>query len=209
MSLRRPRRLGVFGGSFDPVHAGHLRLARWARRALGLDEVWLVPCARSADGKALAPGRLRLRWLRAALRGQAGLRACDWELKRGGLSRTVDTLRQLRRRFGAGVELTLLLGQDQARRLPAWKQARRLPQLAGLAVFGRGGAAGRLPAGYGLRRLPSPACAVSSTQLRERLRAGLSVRRLLPAALRDEPSLARAYGRPPRLALGRGRGYHR
>ncbi|HXB98728.1 MAG TPA: nicotinate (nicotinamide) nucleotide adenylyltransferase, partial [bacterium] len=71
---------GLFGGSFNPVHRGHIRLALIARKALGLDQVWMVPCALSADGKPLADGKLRLAWLRKSVRGIPGLKVWDGEL---------------------------------------------------------------------------------------------------------------------------------
>jgi nicotinate-nucleotide adenylyltransferase len=132
-----PRSIGLFGGSFNPAHIGHVLLARWARAALRLDEVWLLPCAQSADGKKLAPAAARLRVLRAALKGERGLKICGLDLERGGVSRAVDTLRALRAGAGPQARYTWLLGQDQALRLPRWKEARALPALAGFAYFSR------------------------------------------------------------------------
>ena len=190
-----PRRaIGLFGGSFNPVHSGHVLLARHARKALGLDEVWLIPCARSADRKALAPGALRLRWLRLALRGEEGLKASDIELKRGGVSRTVDTLRQLRCELGEGVAFTVLLGQDQALRLPRWKDAVLLTGLCRLAVFRRSGVGPDL--GPGFRPLNAPLFDISSSDIRARIRARRSVGLLLPPALVRDRGLMAHFGRP-------------
>lgn len=186
------RRLGVFGGSFDPVHVGHLLLARRALEQLRLDEVWLIPCARSADGKRLAPGEMRLRWLRRALRGQAGLRASDLELRRGGVSRSVDTLRELRQRLGAGVALTLCLGQDQAAALPRWKEPWSIAGLARLAVFGRGGQA-RLPKGFSGTLVKGPELDISSNEIRSRIRAGRPLDWLLAPGLAQSHELKSCY----------------
>ena len=151
-----PRRLGFFGGSFDPVHKGHLALAEQARALLRLDQVWLIPCAASADGKRLAPGLLRLAWLKRALQGKPGLAAWDGELRRGGVSRTIDTLRQLRRELGPGVRFSLLLGADQVAQLPTWKEAGRLQAYCGLAAFRREGSRPRAPKGFRVRWLDAP-----------------------------------------------------
>jgi nicotinate-nucleotide adenylyltransferase len=188
-----PKRLGLLGGSFDPVHRGHLALAESARRLLGLDEVWLIPCATSADGKRLAPGRLRLAWLRAALKGLDGLKAWDGELRRGGVSRSIDTLRQLRRALGPEVELFLLLGADQVAQLPAWKEAGRLQAYASLVAFRRAGSRPRAPQGFRVRWLDAPLRSESSTSLRAALAAGKRPKGLPPALARD-PRLARVYG---------------
>ena len=186
------RSLGLLGGSFNPVHNGHLALAQAARALLHLDEVWLIPCAESADLKPLAPGGQRLAWLKAALKGHAGLRAWDGELKRGGVSRSIDTLRQLKRELGPAVGLTLLLGADQAARLASWKEAGGLAALAQLAAFRRAGTHPRAPKGFRVRWLDAPLQAASSTAIRAALAAGKRPRGL-PKALADDPRLARAY----------------
>ncbi len=190
-----PRSLGILGGSFNPVHSGHVLLARVARRSLGLDEVWLIPCARSADGKRLAPGDLRMRWLKAALRGEEGLRASGLELRRGGVSRTVDTLRELRVRLGGGVRLTLLLGQDQFLRLPEWKEARTLPGLCRLAVFSRPGVPAGAPAGFRARRVRAPLLDISSSGIRALIRADAPLSLWLPPALARDATLRRHFGK--------------
>ncbi len=169
-------------------------MARLARAALGLDEVWFIPCARSADGKELAPGALRLRWLRQALRGRAGVRVCDLELRRGGVSRTVDTVRQLRAALGPGVEFTLLLGQDQALRLPAWKQAWRLAAWVRLAVFARPGWSADLSPAYAWTRVAGAVPPCSSRRIRATLARGGRAVRCLPPALVGDASLRRRYG---------------
>jgi nicotinate-nucleotide adenylyltransferase len=188
------RSLGLFGGSFDPVHSGHVLLARHAREALGLDEVWFMPCSRSADGKSLAPGALRLRWLNKALLGESGLKASDLELKRGGISRTIDTLRELRT-LGPALKLTLLLGADQARRLPRWKEAARIPALARVVVFRRPGIPAKLPKGLRCRTLRAPMFDVSSSEIRASIRRRGNLGLLVPPALVRDASLKRFYGR--------------
>ncbi|HTB23471.1 MAG TPA: nicotinate (nicotinamide) nucleotide adenylyltransferase [bacterium] len=192
--MKPPRSLGLFGGSFNPVHSGHLVLAREARKTLRLDEVWFIPCARSADRKALAPGALRLGWLKKALRGQEGLKACDLELKRGGISRTIDTLRELRECLGPQVEFTLLLGQDQALRLPQWKEADALPTLCRLAVFRRPGVAGAVPKGFKFQEVKAPILGISSSEIRAAIKKNRDISLWLPGALPKDTSLLACFG---------------
>lgn len=180
----RAKRLGLFGGSFNPVHTGHVLLARYALEQLGLDGVLFMPCARSADGKKLAPGALRLAWLKKALRGEAGMRASGLELERGGVSRTVDTLRQLHE-LQPQTEWTLLMGADQAARLKTWKESGALPKLARLAAFARPGQ--KVPAK--MFRITAPSLEISSSEIRLRIKQKQSVRLLLPPALANEKSL--------------------
>lgn len=180
----KPERYGLFGGSFNPVHTGHVLLARYALEQLKLDGVLFMPCARSADGKQLAPGALRLAWLKKALRGEAGLRASDLELKRGGVSRTVDTLRQLRA-LQPKAQWVLLMGADQAARIKTWKESAELPRLAQLAVFARPGQ--RHP--KNMFRIVAPMLEISSSEIRLRIKQKKSLRLLLPPALAQDKKL--------------------
>jgi nicotinate-nucleotide adenylyltransferase len=196
--------IGVFGGTFAPVHNGHLRVAIEARERLGLAQVRLVPAAvpplRAAPPVA---ARRRLRWVRLAVGREPGLVADPRELARSGPSYTFDTLSSLRREF-PGAALCLLLGQDAARQLPRWHRWRELPQLVHLVFFERPGQPPALPralarllrgrrarsaaelrrrrAGLWLR-LPLPPLGISGSDVRRRLAAGLSVRGLVPDAV--------------------------
>ncbi|MGH8442621.1 MAG: nicotinate (nicotinamide) nucleotide adenylyltransferase, partial [Nevskiaceae bacterium] len=140
------RLIGVFGGTFAPIHNGHLRLALIARQRLGLSEVRLVPAASPPlrDAPAI-PASRRLRWVRRAIARQPGLRADARELARRGPSYTFDTLASLRAQFPRAA-LCLLLGQDAARSLPRWHRWRELPGLAHLVIFDRPGQKPALPA---------------------------------------------------------------
>src|SRR5262245_27543642 len=105
-------RIGFFGGSFDPIHRGHLAVARAARDARGLDRVLLMVAARSPlKGESGAPAADRLAMARIACEGEERLEACDIELRRGGASYTVDTMRELRAEH-PGAKLFLVLGSD-------------------------------------------------------------------------------------------------
>ena len=161
-------RIGVLGGTFDPVHAGHLAMARTARKSLGLDLVLFVPARLSPFKRARpAPSRHRVAMLRLVLRGLSWARIEEMELRRRGPSYTADTLRALKLRW-PGAELFLLLGADAARDLPRWKRPGEVRRLAAVAAFPRPGF--RIPKGTLV--LPMAPRAVSATALREALGRG-------------------------------------
>lgn len=184
--MNRGRKVLVFGGSFDPVHLGHLRAAAAVKRRLRLDEVLFIPCARSAYGKRLMPGSARLKMLRLALRGKPGFRVLDVELKRGGVSRTVVTLRALRKRRPRD-HFYLLLGLDQARRVGKWKDWAGIQALADVLWIRRPGYKNVLPclAGRPVGRLIRVSqYDISSTDIRRRRAENLSLARLIPGQIR-------------------------
>jgi nicotinate-nucleotide adenylyltransferase len=140
-------RIGVLGGTFDPVHRGHLEAARQVRRQLGLDRVLLVPAANPPHRRGtVASAADRLAMVEAAVAGLSGLEASGVEVARGGVSYTVDTLRELAG-LHPGAELFLLLGWDAARDLPTWREPDEVAALSHLVVFNRRGAAGQAPTG--------------------------------------------------------------
>ncbi len=174
-------RLGIFGGTFDPIHHGHLILARAAREELGLDEVVLVPANRSPHkpGAKNATGHDRLAMVQLAIEGEPGLAASDLELQRPPPSYTVETLRQLREQHPA-TELVLLIGADNVENFGTWREPEAIQQLARLAVLDR--ASGSPPHAWPVvRRLVD----LSSTEIRHRINRGLSIRYLTPDRVCD------------------------
>ena len=124
-------RLGIFGGSFDPVHYGHLLLAECCREQLALDEVWFLPAEvaphkRNAQRSA---ARHRVEMLRLAIGGHAPFRVSTLEIERGGISYTVDTLAQVRRQQPEA-ELFLLMGADSLEDLPTWREPATICRLS-------------------------------------------------------------------------------
>ncbi|MCW4151083.1 nicotinate-nucleotide adenylyltransferase [Halomonas sp. 18H] len=201
-----PSRVAMMGGTFDPVHLGHLRSAVELHEALGLDCLHMVPAARSPlrDTPQVTPED-RLALLRLGIGDTPGLVADPRELSRSGPSYSVDTLAELRELYGAEACLVMVLGHDAFLRLPEWRDPQRLFRLANLVVIDRPDhetpwsealrelMAGRevedradllaVPQGRALHlRLPSR-MALSATEVRRRLAAGESVRYLLPEAV--------------------------
>lgn len=181
------RRIGLFGGSFDPVHLGHLLVAEAAREELELDRVFFIPTARSPFKLEYqpAPDSLRAGMLRLALAGRTHCEVDEQEFHRGGVSYTVDTLRDYAERF-PGSELFWLIGADNVTGLPQWREAQELARLAQFAVIPRPGeVAVTFPVPFRGRMLQGFPFGVSSSQIRARVRAGLPVDLLVPAAVAE------------------------
>jgi nicotinate-nucleotide adenylyltransferase len=172
-------RWGLLGGSFNPVHHGHLITALRAAEAVNLDRVLFIPAAVSPlkNGDDLAPAAHRWAMLRLALRGNRLFEASDLELRRGGISYTVDTLRELRKKTRA--RLYWILGTDAARLLPRWKSIEEARRLADFIIVTRPGdrVIGKQPKDHIVK---APLLEISSSEIRERVRKGLTVRYLLP-----------------------------
>lgn len=180
-------KIGLFGGSFDPVHLGHLLVAQAAVEELGLDRLCFIPAAQSPfkPENHAAPAALRLRLLRLALAGKTNCEVDDQELRRGGVSYTVDTLRDYARRFPAA-DLFYLIGADNVAKLPEWREPEELARLAEFVVVPRPGQSeAKFPAPFRGRYLKGFPLGVSSSQIRARVRAGLPVDALVPVAVAE------------------------
>jgi nicotinate-nucleotide adenylyltransferase len=131
-------RLGIFGGTFDPVHYGHLLLAECCREQIKLDRVWFMPTAVPPHKQqaAITPADHRLEMLGLAIAGNKGFEVCRYEIERGGVNYTVDTLDHFRRETPEH-ELFFLIGGDSLADLPTWREPDRLCQLAKLVVVRR------------------------------------------------------------------------
>jgi nicotinate-nucleotide adenylyltransferase len=134
-------RLGIFGGTFDPVHIAHLRCAEEAREALGLDRVLFIPAAAPPHkrDRPVAAAQHRLAMLRLAVAGNPAFQVSPIELQRSGPSYSVDTLRRLHASMPAATELVFLVGLDAFRDIHTWKEYRALFELADFVVFARPG----------------------------------------------------------------------
>lgn len=181
-------RIGIFGGSFNPPHVGHLVIAEWMREEFGLDRIVWVPAARSpfkVEADLVEPSH-RLEMVRCAVQGNPAFDVSDVEIRRGGTSYTVDTLRQLTARH-PNDRLFLLMGSDSLAGFPEWREPEEILAMAGLLVFRRPNVEDPpLPEHFRehVRYADAPLLAISATDVRERCAARKSVRYLVPDAVR-------------------------
>ena len=182
------RRIGLLGGSFDPVHNAHLALAHSTLEALALDELlWIPAGAPWQKARDLAPAAQRAEMVRLAIAGEPRFRIEPCELERAGPSYTIDTVLELQGHEPAA-QWFLVIGQDQLARLHTWQRWRELLALVTLAVANRDGAAPCIPnelapLRLALAEVPLPPMATSSTDIRARVAAGQDLGALVPAAV--------------------------
>ena len=192
----------IYGGTFDPIHHGHLRLALEVCDALSVSAIHLVPCHIPPHrGDTGAGSRQRLELIRLAIAGEPALRVDDRELQRAGASYTADTLRQLRQELGPEEPLAMVVGTDAFASFDRWREWQTIPELAHIIVVQRPGA--ELPEGGGVANLvrqrqaegvealhqqpfglvlelDPPLLDISATGIRQRIADGRSPRYLMP-----------------------------
>ena len=207
-------RIGLFGGTFNPIHLGHLRAAEEVREALGLDEIDFVPSAvpphkRECEGDPIAPAALRLAWVAGAIAGRPGFEIDRVEVDRSGPSYLVDTLTLIRARDPGGPPPVFIVGEDAFAEMGEWRQPLRLFELADFAVMTRppgrlldlgvrmpevvrdqfrfetaGQIAHHRTAGTRIDLVAITALDISSSQIRRACREGNSIRYLVPESIR-------------------------
>jgi nicotinate-nucleotide adenylyltransferase len=181
--------IGVLGGTFDPIHIGHLVIAEEARIRLGFNEVLFVPAGqpwRKLD-RNITPADHRVEMVRRAIADNPHFKLCTLEVERAGPSYTVDTLTMLRKQLGSEASLFFILGRDTLAELPLWKEPKKVVQLCRLVVPPRLGSKDlkhletAIP---GLLdkviQLDMPVIGISSAEIRQRMAQGLSIRYLVP-----------------------------
>ncbi len=191
------KRIGLYGGSFDPIHVGHLISARSVAEALSFSTVILIPSARPPhkEGAAMTSAEHRLAMVRLAIEGDPLFEASDVELGRAGPSYTLDTVAEFHRRFGDTAELFWIIGADSLPELPTWHRIDELVKRVTIVTAARPGsvkpavadladAVGEEAARALLSdRCPTPEIDISATRIRARVAAGDSVRYLTPEAV--------------------------
>ena len=186
--------VGILGGTFDPIHYGHLAIADAARDALGLDRVILIPAGRPwlKAGQRITDAVHRLAMARIAVAGRDGFEASAIEVERPGPTYTVDTLAQLRRELGDDARLHLILGMDSVRELRRWREPERLFDLCRIVAVSRPNVrdvspdelARQFPTSDGkLTVARGPMLAVSATDIRRRIADGKSVAGMVPPSV--------------------------
>ena len=174
------KKIGIYGGTFDPIHHGHLILAREAREVLGLEKLIFVPARIAPHKRApFASAELRLSMLQAAVQGEAGLEVDDCELRRPPPSYTIDTVEEIQRRHD-DAEIYYLIGEDNLTGLGNWRRFDELQKIVRFVVLDRTGA--EATHGYPIivRKID-----ISATGIRKRVASAQSIRYLVPREVEE------------------------
>lgn len=191
----RPIRLGIAGGTFDPIHMGHLIMAEVARQECGLDKVLFIPTGNPPHkaGYTVTPAAYRYEMVRMAIIDNPYFEISDIEVKREGFTYTVDTLMELRRIYPANVEFFFIIGGDTLPEIKGWREASRVVKCCHFVVYGRPGydlAEEEIrflkeEMGASIYTVDGPLLGISSTDIRDRIRQGKSIRYLVPAPVEE------------------------
>ena len=182
------QRIGLFGGSFNPVHLGHMMVARAALAEVGLDRLFIILAAQSPfkPEQSPAPAAARLEWLQLAFANEPRCEIDAQEIERAGVSYTIDTVRDYAARFPEA-ELFYLIGADHVPTLPEWREAAALADAVTFVVVPRPGeletGVAEFPLSFRGTVLRGKPAAISASDLRKRLRAGESTENFVPPAV--------------------------
>ncbi len=178
---KKLKKIGIYGGSFDPIHHGHLILAREAREALDFEKIIFVPAAVSPFKRRAptASGETRLAMLRAAIQGEKGFEVDDCEVRRPPPSWTIDTIEEMRKREPVA-EIYLLVGEDNVATLDRWQRFDELKKLVRFVVLDRTGSEAQRAYQIVRRKID-----ISATNIRARVACGQSIRYLVPQAVEE------------------------
>ena len=179
-------RIGILGGTFDPVHNGHIYLAEKACAKLRLDKIIFIPSYLPPHKKSVkvTSARHRFNMLKLAISGNKKFRISGMEIKRKGRSYSVETLRRLRKRYGAAAELFFITGSDSLKELDKWKNLNEILRLCKFVVVGRPGfKAKRIPAGFIYLKINAKD--ISATNIRNRIKTGRSLAGIVPQKTAD------------------------
>ena len=189
-------KMGVLGGTFDPIHLGHLIVAEDLREKLGLSEVLFIPAGRPwlkmKEEKTISAAEHRLAMVRLAVASNHYFKVSTMEINRPGISYSIDTVLELKSELGAQTEIYFIVGPDALAELPKWKEPARLVEICRVVGIGRPGYARAnlrklersIPgASRRIMMVDVPQIDISSTEIRERVACGLSIRYLVPEAV--------------------------
>jgi nicotinate-nucleotide adenylyltransferase len=183
-SADKEKRIGILGGTFNPIHSGHLNLARHAKKALSLDKVVFIPAYmpphKKIEGSTSPADRLNM--ISRAIRNEKDLTLSLYEIKRRRKSYSIDTLEYFRKKYGSGAKLFFIIGADSLTGIHSWRHINKALKLAQFVVCGR--------PGYSLKNCPRPINKIdipekdiSSTEIRRLLKKGKPIKGLVPAAV--------------------------
>ena len=184
--------IGVLGGTFDPIHIGHLVVGEEARMKLGLSEILFVPAGQPwlKQDRDITPAAHRVEMVRRAIADNPHFRLCTLEVERPGPSYTVNTLTLLQKQLGSQASLFFILGRDTLAELPLWKEPQRVIQLCRLVVPPRLGSRDLKHLGKAIPgllerviQLDMPVIGISSSEIRHRIAQGLPIRYLVPSVV--------------------------
>jgi nicotinate-nucleotide adenylyltransferase len=189
-------KLGILGGTFDPVHLGHLIIAQEAQARLGLDQILFVPTGQPwmKRGRAISLGEHRVAMARLAVAENPTFQVSSMEVDRPGPTYTVETLRAIRRAEPGDQELFFIIGADALEGLEGWKEPEAILEMCTLVVVSRPGhpepdipgvAAGLPGEGHRVRRLTGIQIGIGGSEIRERVAAGLPIRYWVPPAVEE------------------------
>ena len=184
----RPQRIGLFGGTFDPPHLGHLIVAAHVREELGLDRILFMPAMTPPhkQDREVTPGSVRLAMVQKAIEGDSAFAMSAIEVQRGGVSYTIDTVKELLS-LHRGASLTVLIGMDNLVDFGAWRDPSEILDLATVAVMTRPGYVPGAGETY-LSRMTLcevPHIGIAAREIRQRVADGKSIRYLVPPAVED------------------------
>ena len=179
------KRIGIYGGTFDPPHKGHIAIAEQAKKQLGLDCVYFIPAYipphKQQHSSTMAQHRLNM--MKLAVRGKKRLKVSTIELMRRGISYTIDTLKEFKKLFPEA-ELVLIIGADNLAQFNSWKSPKTILTLASLAVYKRKGFNQSLQDNeIDFILLKGPMLRVSSTEIRNKIEMGFPIRELVPHSI--------------------------
>ena len=190
------KKIGIMGGTFDPIHLGHLATAESVREIFALDEILFIPAARPPHklGKPVTDEHHRLAMTTLATRSNKFFRVSDMELKRTGLSYTLDTMNELHKTFGSSTELFFIIGADSLADLSKWHASRELVRKCHFIATTRQGVDvdfSAVESFFGatarehIHRVTTPGLEISSTDIREKARLGRSIKYLVPEVVEE------------------------
>ena len=178
-------RIGILGGTFDPVHNGHIYLAKKVCAKLRLDKIIFIPSylPPHKKGVKVTPARHRFNMLKLAIQGNKKFKISDMEIRRRGRSYSVETLRRLRKKYGKKAELFFIAGSDSLKELNKWKNLEEILSLCKFVIVERPGfRVKKAPESFILLKINAKD--ISATDIRERIKSGNSISPLIPAAVK-------------------------